>query len=211
MYILSGFVYKMIMNWFGYSEEIQIEQDLSVKEYVKEMRGSSEIENKIHAEADTLKKCIMCKYFLSSQKWSHVLEKHLKDKFEISKKLNNTSGDGISKNGHNVEIKISLNEKLNIVQIRPHHTVDYYIIMHYDISKGELGEINWFLISSEDMNVLIFSYGQYAHGTTKKNGSITRNSIRNGIFEYALRPKKDSELLQAMMQFKVDEKAIHYI
>lgn len=158
----------------------------NLSQFVRYMRQNKEIQYIIN-EPDTLTKCILCKHCLSSQKWSHVMEKHIKTLFGIEEKVNEVSGDG-TLNGLNVEIKVSLGDNkggFNFVQIRPDHFIDYYIFLVYDLYYGDLGKIHWFLIEKNQMTDLLKSYGQYAHGTISKHGSDYNTRL-----EYALRCNK---------------------
>jgi hypothetical protein len=142
-------------------------------------------------ETDTLKKCILCKKYLSSNQWSLLLEKFVKDKFHITNAIDSMSGDGVSINGKNIEIKISLGTKdgqFNFVQLRPQHNIDYYLILVYNMFEDELGKIYWFLCKPSDLYDLLPQYGGYAHGSISKLRKITINSIIRNNYEYSLRP-----------------------
>ncbi len=95
------------------------------------------------------------------------------------------------KNGVNYEIKVSIHDtkcKTNIRQIRPHHNVDFYIIMAFNVFGGDRGEAYVFKVPSEKIYDLVLEYGGYTHGTVKRNGVITAESIRDKStdFEYSL-------------------------
>jgi hypothetical protein len=142
-------------------------------------------------EQDTLKKCILCKKYMTDKQWSVLLEKHIKEKFNIKDAIDTTSGDGCSKNNLNIEIKVSLGGtqgKFNFVQIRPGHKIDYYLFLVYNLFENDLGSICWLLCKSQELYALLPKYGGYAHGTTKVNGSITNENIYGNNLEYALRP-----------------------
>ena len=123
-----------------------------------------------------------------------VLENSIKQKFNILQAKDNMSGDGLI-NNKTVEIKVSLgsNGQFNFVQLRPSHTIDYYLFLIYDVysSYSELGQIHWFLSKPNDLYKLLPKYGGYAHGTVSINGKITEENIckkGNEKLEYSLRP-----------------------
>ena len=127
---------------------------MNYKLIVNELKDSSfNILTKCINEPDILKQCILCKRFLSSNQWSMILEKSIKKKFNIGKSLNNISGDG-RVNSKNIEIKVSLGDKkgqFNFVQLRPGHSIDYYLFLTYNLFEDDLGKIYWFLIPPEKL------------------------------------------------------------
>jgi hypothetical protein len=135
-------------------------------------------------------KCVLLRKFTTPQ--STDAEKLVRHDLKIERPLNNTSGDGI-KNGIKYEIKVSLHDKrcnVNIRQIRPHHTVDFYIIIAFNLFEGELGKSFIFKIPENEIYKLISNYGGYTHGTVEVNGIITLSSIldKTNKFEYSLSP-----------------------
>jgi hypothetical protein len=158
---------------------------------VELMRNSTSNIQKCRDEKDTLKKCILCKNYLSSNQWSLLLEDHIKSKFNIGKCLNNTSGDGCSERNKNIEIKVSLgaiNGQFHFVQLRPEHKIDYYLLLAYNLYENEIGKLYWFLCEASELYDLLPEYGGYAHGTIGKLGKITCDNIYDRNCEYALRP-----------------------
>tara|TARA_Y100000389_G_scaffold204224_1_gene255679 strand:+ start:8233 stop:8685 length:453 start_codon:yes stop_codon:yes gene_type:complete len=121
------------------------------------------------------------------------MEKVIKEKLKINDPQDELSGDGM-KNGYNYEIKVSLHgkkSKLNFVQIRPHHKIDYYILVGLDIHYGDCGKTYIMKVSANNIYDLLPEYGGYAHGTVKENGIISNDNIKNNMkkeCEYALRP-----------------------
>lgn len=171
-------------------DNIQNNNDKYYYKLVKNMRDNKNLEEMCENENDILKKCILCKTHLSSNKWSMILEKFIIKKFNLKKKLNNTSGDARSEKS-NIEIKVSLGTKdgtYNLVQLRPDHDIDYYIILIYDMFVGDIGKIYWFLCPSKKLYNLLPKYGGYSHGTIKELGKITKENIYNRNREYSLRP-----------------------
>ena len=137
---------------------------------------------------DIWEKCVLFRKYTSPQ--STDAEKLLRNDFKIGKPVNTVSGDGM-KNGVNYEIKVSIHDtkcKTNIRQIRPHHDVDFYIIMAFNVFGGDRGEAYVFKVPSEKIYELVLEYGGYTHGTVKRNGVITAESIRDKStdFEYSL-------------------------
>lgn len=167
---------------------------------------------------DTLTKCIYCKKYLSPTQWGPLLEKHIKKLFNLSNPINNISGDGLSLSNKKIEIKVSLggsSGNFNIVQIRPDHDIDYYIILLYDLYSDSKGKEYWLLIPSYKLYELIIEYGSYAHGTINKLGPINNNTIYGNNNEYALRfnpnikdenkPKKIWNLLIELYKMSINE------
>jgi len=157
---------------------------------------------------------------LSSNQWSLMLEKHVKEKFGINHAIDNNSGDGRTKNHQNVEIKVSLGTSIgqfHFVQIRPDHNIDYYILLAYDVQQDDLGRLHWFLCPSKDIYDILPIYGDYAHGTKTALGKICKDNIYGRNCEYALRPNpyasktsKTYRLWHEMMKkFQKTEKEIY--
>ncbi|MDA9234649.1 hypothetical protein N9P18_02045 [Polaribacter sp.] len=137
---------------------------------------------------DIWEKCVLFRKYTSPQ--SNDSEKLIRHDFNIGKPADTVSGDGM-KNGVNYEIKVSIHDtkcKTNIRQIRPHHNVDFYIIMAFNVFGGDRGEAYVFKVPSEKIYDLVLEYGFYTHGTIKRNGVITAESIRDKTtdFEYSL-------------------------
>lgn len=164
---------------------------LDIKCIGKQLRNKNDYINLINNEKDILNKVILCKYYLSSQKWSILLETYIKEIFNIRQPINNTSGDGYilhNKCKINIEIKISLNsDKFNFVQIRSDHSIDYYLFLVYNLYENDYGKLYWFLVPSKELYDLIIIYGSYAHSTIKKLGEINKDNIYGKNHEYALR------------------------
>ncbi len=158
-----------------------------------------------------LRKLALCKLYLSSQKYGPLLENEIRTIFHLTRPLNAISGDGLTSTGLQIEIKVSFVNKgrFNLVQLRPFHRIDYYIIMLYDYTKGEQGEYYWLLIPGGDINDIICEYGNYAHGSITSNGPITRERIGLNPYEYCLRPNynvkpssKGFKLWQRLMSYR---------
>lgn len=162
------------------------------KSLVSSLRNKKDNIQKCQTEKNILHKCILCKTYLSSNQYSMILEKHIKDIFNIQKPLNSTSGDGYSATkGLSIEIKISLgteNGQLNFVQIRPDHDIDYYLFLAYNLYEGDEGKIYWLLCEPFQLYELIPEYGGYSHGTVKVLGKISIQNIFGKSREYSLRP-----------------------
>lgn len=135
-----------------------------------------------------LEKFVLLRRYTGPQ--SNVSEKIIKTDLQIDNPINNTSGDG-HKNGNNFEIKASIHAKdcaLNIRQIRPHHTIDFYIVIHLDIFSETEATVTTYKIPSNDLYNVIPQFGGYTHGTVKNNGKITIDSIYDDkhSFEYSI-------------------------
>lgn len=158
---------------------------------VDALRQKKNVQIMCKEEKNILRKCILCRSYLSSNQWAPIMEEHIMEIFGIRKKKNNTSGDGNTNKNFNIEIKVSLgtdNGQVNFVQIRPDHDVDYYILLVYNLHEEQLGKVHWFLCKSQELYHLIPEYGGYAHGTTEKLGKITLDNIHGRNCEYCLRP-----------------------
>lgn len=155
-------------------------------------------------------KCILIRFYLSPQ--STKIEKIIMSDLLLDKPIDEISGD-CSKNGKNYEIKYSghsKESKINIVQIRPDHNIDFYLIIYYDMFFDDnLGKGYIFKIPSEKINNMILKYGAYAHGTIKKLGKITKDNLKNRNCEYSLRcdprnkSKKNKELWNEFLQYQI--------
>ena len=157
----------------------------------KELRQSTSRTKLCDQETNCVRKCLLCKYYLSSMQWGPLLEKYIKNKFNISKPKNSTSGDGCSPKNKNIEIKVSLGTiegTFNFVQIRPDHNVQFYLFLAYDVHYGKEGKVYWFLCKAQELYKLIPQYGGYAHGTVSKFGNIHSRNLKGRNMEYALRP-----------------------
>lgn len=154
---------------------------------------------------------------VSAQQFGPLLESFIRTKFNYTKnKAEDCTGD-CSKDGKNSEVKVSIggakHTKFNFVQIRPSHDCETYIFTAYHLSDENVeteGELYIFKIPKSDIKKLILSYGGYAHGTNKKQGAITIDSLNdeNNIKEYALRPIINNPCWKALMEFRVSETSL---
>jgi hypothetical protein len=191
---------------------VQLAKDL-INESSEDFAAKAIIQAK--ESKDLWEKCLIFRKFTSPQ--STDAEKLIRHDLKINKPLNNTSGDGI-KNKVRYEIKVSIHDKkcnVNIRQIRPHHTVDFYIIVAFNLFEGEKGKAYILKIPAVEMYKLIANYGGYTHGTVDKNGAITLESILNNknLFEYSLSPEpnatkgtKANRLWQEFLKYQVEYK-----
>jgi hypothetical protein len=153
----------------------------------------------------------MARVYLTPQ--STDIELICKDDLKIDKAVNELCGDGC-KNNINYEIKASIHankSKINFVQIRPDHNIDYYIFIVYNMYDKEiLGKSYIFKIPSEKVYHLIVDYGGYAHGTCKVLGKITINNMKGRNCEYALRCNpnakkgKNLQLWNELLKYEVE-------
>ena len=131
----------------------------------------------------------------------------------IGPPVDRTSGDG-HKNGVNYELKFSLHTKnggFNFVQIRPDHTIDFYLMGGYNLFEGDIGNAYICKVPAKVVYGLLPEYGGYAHGTVGKLGKITCENIKGRNCEYALRPNpnakentKSKKLWNVLMKYKID-------
>lgn len=200
---------------------MDIENEYLLSTIVSDMRAADTknkqyILEKIGKQKTLTGKCIMARKYLSPQ--STDLEKICKIDLKIDDPINETSGDG-HKNGNNYEIKASIhaiNSKLNYVQIRPDHNVDYYIFIAYNMyTKNDIGQAYIFKVPSNIVYELIVLYGGYAHGTKSALGPITNENIKGRNCEYALRcnpnTKKGKSLLwEELKKYEVEYNAENF-
>lgn len=145
---------------------------------------------------------------ISVQRYGPLLEKFIRTKFKYTKnKAEDCNGD-CSKDGKNIEVKVSLggvtHTKFNFVQIRPSHNCDY-IFTSYHVAVENVqteGELYIFKVPKTEMKKIIVSYGGYAHGTVKEHGIITIESLNK---EYSLRPSINDDCWKVLLQFRVFE------
>ena len=176
------------------SNMMETTSDEELSNIVSEMRrheaiiDTDVIYEKIRRVNTLTHKCILARKHLPSQ--STAFEKICKDHLEIGPAINETSGDG-NKNGVNYEIKVSIHakkSKINFVQIRPDHNIDYYILIAYNMYENDAnGQAHIFKIPSIDLYELVVRYGGYAHGTLSVLGDITLDNMNGRNCEYALR------------------------
>lgn len=163
-------------------------------EMVKQMKSKEETDKKhivkiIQDERTLTNKCILSRRYLPPQ--STIVETVCKQDLGIGNAFNKTSGDG-HKNGIKYEIKTSIHakkSKLNFLQIRPDHDIDYYILIAYNMYGEDEGKGNAhiFKIPSPILYDLICRFGHYAHGNSTVLGKITSDNIKGRNCEYALR------------------------
>ena len=145
-----------------------------------------------------------------------LIEYYIKQKYNMKK--NNVSlciGD-VAHNGTNLEIKVSNggqnHNKFNYVQIRLNHNCGYLFTAYYlnYSNVKDCGELFIFIITKDNIKELLLEYGNYAHGTLKKLGKITKEDLDdiNNIKEYALRPKYNDNCWKSLLKFRIDEDSI---
>ena len=151
--------------------------------------------------------CIL--YNISAQQYGPMLETFIQTK----NKANECNGD-CSKDGENIEIKVSLGGtthiKFNFVQIRPHHDCDPYILTAYHLSDANVeseGELYIFRVSKAEIKKLLVLYGGYSHGTKTEHGIITIESLddETNCNEYSLRPTVGDACWNALHEFRITE------
>lgn len=200
--------------------EITTLQTTDKQERINKLRNHLTISKIKHEEEvlnlTTLKEahtyCII--HDISSQKYGLLLEKFIRTKFNYNKnKPADCTGD-CSKDGKNSEVKVSLggatHRKFNFVQIRPFHDCETYILTAYHLSLENVeveGELYIFKVTKSDIKQIVSVYGGYAHGTIKKHGSITIDSLNDekNTKEYALRPTINDKCWKALLSFKITE------
>jgi hypothetical protein len=150
---------------------------------------------------------------ISAQQYGPMLEKYIINKYKYKKNSSSKCvGDCSTETLENIEIKVSLggstHTKFNYVQIRISHDISYYIFTAYHLSNNNVedeGELYIFKVPKEDLKDIIVKYGNYAHGTIKKNGKITIESLNceNNTNEYAIRPIINDDCWNYLMKFRL--------
>jgi len=183
---------------------------------VKKMRvNTRKYIQQCNIEQNPLKKSIICKHYLNSVEWSFIMEKYLKNKFSLINSYTHNSGDGITQNGKNIEIKVSLGDakgKFNFVNLRPYHNIDYYLFMCYNLYEKKYGKVYIFICKSSKIYSLLPKYGEYAQGNITTLGPITKQSIiknKKKYITYVLRPNpnqintKSKELWDKLIKYSI--------
>ncbi len=192
-----------------------------LRSLVDEMRAPiktiQEIMDEINMQLMLTGKCILARKYLTPQ--STHTERMCREDLGIGPPLNETSGDG-RKNGINYEIKISIhakNSRINFVQIRVDHDVQFYIFIAYNMyANVNLGKAHIFKVPSEAVYNMVVKYGGYAHGTIEMNGPITMETLRGHNLEYALRCNpnatsgKSAKLWNELLQYEVEYHADNF-
>lgn len=172
--------------------EIPILPPMDKAERVKRLRDHLTLSKVNHKDQvmklATLKEahayCVI--HSVSAQQYGPLLERFIRTKFNyIKNKAEDCTGD-CSKDGKNSEVKVSLggatHTKFNFVQIRPSHDCETYILTAYNLSSKNVeseGELYIFKVPKEDIKKIVVSFGGYAHGTIKKHGKITIESLND--------------------------------
>lgn len=186
---------------------INLVKNMKIKE---DCKNKQKILDQIINCSTLIDKCILAREYLSPQ--STDIEKIIKYDLNMDDTINEISGDG-RKNGINYEIKFSghaKKSKLNFVQIRPDHNIDYYIFVCYNMhsNKSLKGKAYILKIPSNDLYDIIINYGGYAHGTYSILGKITKENIKGRNCEYALRCNPNS--LEGTKDYKLWRKLLKY-
>ena len=129
-------------------------------EMVKQMKSKEETDKKhivkiIQDERTLTNKCILSRRYLPPQ--STIVETMCKQDLGIGNAFNKTSGDG-HKNGIKYEIKTSIHakkSKLNFLQIRPDHDIDYYILIAYNMYGEDEGKVTHTFSKSHRLSSMI--------------------------------------------------------
>jgi hypothetical protein len=155
---------------------------------------------------------------VSAQQYGPLLEKYIINRYNYKKKKSTECiGDCSDDKFNNIEIKVSVggstHDKFNYVQIRISQAVSYYILTAYHLSPNNVeneGELYMFKVSKEDLKQIILEYGSYAHGTIKKNGKISVESLNdeNNLNEYAIRPLYGDECWKSLTKFRINEQVL---
>jgi len=212
---LANLIYPLWMRFIQQQRlitERQILQylnPLTIQDHKKALRGAS-IE-KAHLY------CVLQN--LTPQQYGTLLEDHIKTYFQwTSLKASDCAGDCRALSA-TVEIKVSMGnrshrKKFNYVQIRVSHKIDFYFMTAYYLCMSNWqqgGELYIFRIEKDDMLYLLSRFGEYAHGTIKKQGKITLRKLEEECTaidppktcEYALRPVVGGECWEALMKYRV--------
>ena len=176
---------------------------------IQDERSKVELKNEVINTDSTRSAFIVSKAKLSSQQYGAALEKHIKKKFKWNAQIDNKSGDSTTLKGNRIEIKCSIEDAtggFNYVQIRPWHTLEFYLLANYSIKTDE---VIFLLCPKKEFVDLVVSNGQLAHGTKDATGEYD---------EYAYRPKmhrklgtKGRQQWEDLQQWRVSEEALYEI
>jgi hypothetical protein len=188
----------------AYNNEKRAQSDFKdvfdkVQRGVEEMRSKSARKSPFEpylsmASVSLDMKCAIIRmaYSANSTKFEQIIKRDLK----LNDAINNSSGDA-EKNGIRYEIKCSVHgaTTFNWNQIRPFHTIDFYILVGYDLNytdQKNIGRSYIFKVPAADMYNLVVEYGGYCHGTVDAQGVITQDHIKNKgrdfSYKLAVRP-----------------------
>lgn len=123
-------------------------------------------------------------YFTSAQSYGTTIESLYLKKTGLEKvKASEERGDGYDRTrGVNIEVKFTVisypDNRMNLVQIRPHHNIQEYHVLTYDKEK-EVTEL--YILTKEEMAEELLLTGEgLAHGTAKNKQAYSHP-------EYAIR------------------------
>lgn len=203
-----------------------IKRDNAEKKYIKKVekwrkiiKNKKNINVEKYFSLDLITLCITLKSSMfSSQIWSIIIEKYIKNRFNLVTPLEHNNGDCISKHGISVEIKASLQDfkdgSFHFNQIRLSDKVDYFLFIIYNCFTGRLGEAKYLLIPRIAIRQLILWYPVYSHGSIKKNGVIKEKIIdTNRSLEFSLRANpickgKKFELYKSILKYEYTEERL---
>ena len=150
---------------------------------------------------------------LTGQIGGPLIEQYIKIKYNMTKNNAHDCTGDLCYNGLNLEIKASFggknHKKFNFVQVRMNHICEYVLTAYYLCEENidVNGELFVFRVTKEQMKELIVNFGGYAHGTVKKHGKITKESLEQleNDKEYALRPMYGDSCWKVLLGYRVDE------
>ena len=150
---------------------------------------------------------------LTGQIGGPLIEQYIKRKYNMTKNNAYECTGDLCYKGINLEIKASFggknHNKFNFVQIRMNHICEYVLTAYYLCEENidVNGELFVFRVTKPEMKGLIGNFGGYAHGTVKKHGKITKESLEEveNDKEYALRPMVGDSCWKALLGYRVDE------
>ena len=151
---------------------------------------------------------------LSGQVSGPLIEHYIKKRYNMTKNKPSKCIGDVKYNKKNIEIKVSTggskNNKFNYVQLRMNHVCEYILTAYYIDEKNlkNLGELFLFKLNKRNLINIISKYGNYAHGTIHKLGSITKSDLENkqNNKEYSLRPTYNDNCWHELLKFRIDEK-----
>ncbi len=124
----------------------------------------------------------------SPQRRTSILEKHLKalNKWKVSP-AKHDKGDYIDVNGKFFELKTSAtnaNGVINIDQVRIWQSVDYYVVVYWNLEEPEKSKK--YVLTKEQMTEEVEKLGSASHGTKSANK-------QNQNIEYSIHLSIDNE------------------
>lgn len=149
--------------------------------------------------------------------YGSLLEHYICTKHGFSRNDASSSNGDMRVKSENAEVKVSVGigcdchptrrVKFNWVQLRPTHSVHFYVLTAYHLAHenvGADGELYVFRVPKDEMVRLLVRYGGYAHGTKARLGEIAADDMcADHTKEYALRPAYGGACWRELLEMRV--------